>query len=74
MGAGSLIVVINLLGGWWFIRRFILKPVAALNAASDELASLGNSFNQMAESLQRHTLELEESHAFLQALVDAIPD
>ena len=91
MGAGSLIVVINLLGGWWFIRRFILKPVAALNKASeelakgrldsrvktqakDELARLGNTFNQMAESLQNHTQELQESHAFLQAMVDAIPD
>ncbi|WP_456405267.1 sensor histidine kinase [Thiolapillus sp.] len=91
MGAGSLIVVINLLGGWWFIRRFILKPVAALDKASkdlakgkldtrvptrgdDELASLGNSFNQMAENLQQQTRELQESHTFLQALVDAIPD
>lgn len=38
MGAGSLIVIINLIGGWWFIRRFILKPVASLGAASHSLA------------------------------------
>jgi len=41
MGAGALIVVINLIGGWWFIRRFVLKPVGALSEASAEL-SKGN--------------------------------
>jgi len=38
MGAGALIVIINLVGGWWFIRRFILKPVASLASASQSLA------------------------------------
>ncbi len=38
MGAGSLIVIINLIGGWWFIRRFILKPVESLSDASQLLA------------------------------------
>lgn len=38
MGAGALIVIINLLGGWWFIRRFILQPVESLNTASHSLA------------------------------------
>ncbi len=38
MGAGALIVIINLLGGWWFIRRFILKPVELLSATSHSLA------------------------------------
>lgn len=38
MGAGALIVIINLVGGWWFMRRFILKPVASLGAASCSLA------------------------------------
>ncbi len=91
MAAGALIVIINLLGGWWFIRRFILKPVASLSAAShsltqgelevrvhlpgqDELSKLGQSFNLMAESLQSHIRELKESQAFLQAMVDAVPD
>ncbi|HID45059.1 MAG TPA: HAMP domain-containing protein [Chromatiaceae bacterium] len=91
MGAGALIVLINLVGGWWFIRRFILKPVAALNAASeslakgelharvpsqgnDELSRLGDAFNLMAENLHFRTRQLEEGRAFLQAMVDAIPD
>lgn len=39
MGAGALIVIINLVGGWWFIRRFILKPVASLNRASEAIAA-----------------------------------
>ena len=38
MGAGALIVIINLIGGWWFIRRFILKPVESLNVASHHIA------------------------------------
>lgn len=38
MGAGSLIVIVNLIGGWWFIRRFILQPVGSLNSASQSLA------------------------------------
>lgn len=38
MGAGSLIVIINLIGGWWFIHRFILKPVETLGSASHALA------------------------------------
>lgn len=38
MGAGALIVIINLLGGWWFIRRFILQPVKTLSSASHSLA------------------------------------
>ncbi|WP_456374366.1 sensor histidine kinase [Thiolapillus sp.] len=91
LGAGSLIVIINLVGGWWFIRRFILKPVASLSETSralakgdlaarvqtrggDELARLGQTFNQMAESLQEYTRKLDEGKAFLQAMIDAIPD
>ncbi|MCU7798654.1 MAG: HAMP domain-containing protein [gamma proteobacterium symbiont of Lucinoma myriamae] len=38
MGAGALIVIINLLGGWWFIRRYILKPVHTLCNASQAIA------------------------------------
>ena len=38
MGAGATIVILNLLGGWWFIRRFILKPVKSLDSASKALA------------------------------------
>jgi len=91
MGAGALIVIINLLGGWWFIRRFILKPVESLSVASqslaqgqldtrvllpgrDELSELGETFNLMAGNLQSSVCKLEEGRAFLQAMVDAIPD
>lgn len=34
MGAGAVVVFVNLLGGWWFIRRFILRPVEGLGGAS----------------------------------------
>ena len=91
MGSGALIVLINLLGGWWFIRRFILAPVSQLSAASkrlaggdldtrvalpsgDELAMLGDTFNDMAGRLQAKLRELREKEHFLQELLDAIPD
>ena len=91
MGSGALIVLINLAGGWWFIRRFVLRPIDQLASTShrlaggnldarvelegnDELAVLGKSFNRMAGNLREKLLELEEKEAFLQALVDAIPD
>lgn len=38
MGAGAIIVLLNLTGGWWFIRRYIINPVDRLSAASDALA------------------------------------
>ncbi|MCU7916819.1 MAG: HAMP domain-containing protein [Candidatus Thiodiazotropha sp. (ex Epidulcina cf. delphinae)] len=91
MGAGALIVILNLIGGWWFIHTYILRPVNHLThasealtrgklearvamAGSDELSRLGNTFNYMAVRLQEKLQELEEQKAFLQALVDAIPD
>lgn len=37
MGAGALIVILNISGGWWFIRRHILKPVEQLTQASQAL-------------------------------------
>ena len=91
MGAGATIVILNLTGGWWFIRKFILKPVDQLThtsealtngdlsarvqfEGSDELSSLGNNFNFMAEKLEEKIQELKDQKAFLQGLVDAIPD
>ncbi len=91
MGSGALIVLINIAGGWWFIRRFILKPVKQLAAANkaltagnldtrvsmsgdDELANFGDTFNRMAESLQKMMREVEEGKSYLQSLIDAIPD
>lgn len=40
----------------------------------DELAQLGATFNRMADSLQSLMNRTREHEAFLQALVDAIPD
>lgn len=91
MGAGALIVILNLIGGWWFIRRFILQPVERLSSASqalakgelgrrvalaggDELAKLGETFNEMAANLQASMREQQQGRQFLQAMVDAIPD
>jgi signal transduction histidine kinase len=91
MGSGAVIVLLNLAGGWWFIRRFVLAPVEQLTLATeglgrgdlasrvnlagqDEMAQLGRHFDAMAERLQLSVQELRDSGAFLQALVDAIPD
>jgi signal transduction histidine kinase len=40
----------------------------------DELAQLGKTFNTMAQRLQEHIRRVDEQEAFLEALVDAIPD
>ena len=40
----------------------------------DELAQLGRTFDEMAENLQGLVRRTREQEAFLQALVDAIPD
>ena len=34
MGSGSIIVFVNLIGGWWFIRRYVLLPVRRLEQTS----------------------------------------
>lgn len=38
MGAGSIIVLLNLVGGWWFMRRYVLRPVFHLADASTRLS------------------------------------
>jgi len=38
MGAGALIVLLNLAGGWWFMGRYVLRPVAHLAEASVRLS------------------------------------
>ncbi len=40
----------------------------------DEIASLGSSFNAMAERLQATVTQLNAAEAFLQSVIDAIPD
>jgi signal transduction histidine kinase len=90
-GMGGVLLLATLLGGAWFIHRYVLLPVARLADTSralaaghmesrshlsghDELADLGHTFDQMAESLQNLIRRTREQEAFLQALVDAIPD
>jgi len=91
MGAGVVLVLITLWGGWWFMRRMVLAPVSKLNRASsdiaqgklsarveveghDELAQLGTTFNSMAGNLERAMAAVKSKEAFLQALIDGIPD
>ena len=91
MGAGSVVVLLTLLGGWWFMRRFILRPVAALTGASkdfargkrdtrvllpgkDELSQLADTFNRMADDVDASLRAKQENEAFLQAVIDGIPD
>ncbi|MCB1859130.1 MAG: HAMP domain-containing protein [Gammaproteobacteria bacterium] len=91
MGSGAVVVLINLAGGWWFIRRFVIAPIRKLDRTSlalasgdlsarvvlegnDELAQLGDRFNNMAENLQASLLANRKKRAFLQGLVDANPD
>jgi len=91
MASGALIVIINLLGGWWFINKYVLKPVHKLSENStklmqgdldarsnlggqDELSKLGTTLDKMAINLQNKIQDLQDNKAFLQSLVDAIPD
>ena len=38
-GSGAFITFINIIGGLWFIRRFVLHPVEKISQASKELAA-----------------------------------
>lgn len=39
MGSGAIIVLINIIGGLWFIRYFILRPIAKISLASKRFAA-----------------------------------
>ncbi|MCB9871635.1 MAG: HAMP domain-containing protein [Planctomycetes bacterium] len=39
MGAGAIVVVLNIAGGWWFIRRNVLAPIQRLTGASRRLTA-----------------------------------
>lgn len=38
MGSGAVVVLVTLIGGWWFMRRFVLKPIGLLAETSNALA------------------------------------
>jgi len=57
MGAGSIVVFVNLIGGWWFIRRFVLLPIGHLEQASHELTS-GNLSSRVIISGQDELSQL----------------
>ncbi|MCB1800328.1 MAG: HAMP domain-containing protein [Gammaproteobacteria bacterium] len=38
MGSGATIVLLNIAGGWWFINRYVIRPVDQLSSASQALA------------------------------------
>lgn len=39
MGSGGIVVLITLAGGWWFMQRYVLRPVHQLAQASHALAA-----------------------------------
>lgn len=71
MGAGAIVVFVNLIGGWWFIRRFVLQPVKNLGEVSRSLED-GNldaraqidgqdELGQLGKSFNRMADNLRES-------------
>lgn len=91
LGAGLLALLFTVGVMIWFMRRFVLRPVARLAEASralaegelthrarlasrDELGLLARTFNRMAANLQRGMDALAQQKAFLQALIDAVPE
>lgn len=38
MGSGAIIVLLNIGGGWWFINRYVIRPVDQLATASQAIA------------------------------------
>ncbi len=92
-GAGLLVVLVGMGATWLTLKRQVLSPIQALDAASrelaaghldlrvpplpsrdDEIAGLCRSFNAMAERIERGVDEIREKEAFLQLLIDTVPD
>jgi HAMP domain-containing protein len=76
MGAGSLIVLLNLADGWWFMRRYVLRPVAHLAEASARLTegdlttrtrlAGSDELTALGETMNRMASALERQVAELQ--------
>ena len=90
-GAGALVMVLTLMGAWWFLQRQVISPVNALADAArklaegdlsarapvqgeDELGRLARTFNAMAERLEGLVRRLSAHEAYLQSLIDAVPE
>jgi len=89
LGAGLILIVSAGIWAllWWIVIR-PLKTMSRATAAltdghldtriaprgDDEFARLGHDFNTMSKTIQDSLEKLRQSEAFLQALIDAIPD
>ncbi len=90
-GAGALVMMLTLMGAWWFLQRQVISPVDTLMEAAqklangdlsarapvqgeDELGRLARTFNAMAERLEGLVRRLSAHDAYLQSLIDAVPE
>ena len=72
MGAGAVVTLATLIGGWWFMRRFVLIPVARLGAASSALSGGDLSARvelQGSDELSRLAATFNQMASNLQATV-----
>lgn len=55
-------------------RLDVRVPTPAAGRPDDEIAGLCKSFNAMAERIEQGVVDIREKEAFLQLLIDAVPD
>lgn len=70
MGSGALIVLINIIGGWWFLHRHVLQPIASLSGASRALTRGDLS----TRTRMRGQDELSELGATFDRMADRLSD
>lgn len=70
MGSGAVIVLLNIVGGWWFLRRHVLEPVNQLTRSSQSLAQ--GDLSQRAEP--RGTDELAELGRAFNRMADQLQE
>lgn len=64
MGAGAIVLFVTLVGGWWFMRHFVLAPVRRLTRASEAMTA--------GDTTTRVGLTGEDELAVLGARFDAM--